>query len=166
MISLKSNILSCGNCFDQSYIWLAETIIGIRGKQFSKKGLILANGQLIFRLVSFLRGTLLVFFPSSGKLFLKEILIFAQCNLSLELIMVSIGRKKAVNKIILFPIYINSDSTSNNEGFVKKIRFHYADAEKLLSQAGISKKTRKATSNRINAWKKKKTVSSSRNKIY
>ena len=74
---------------------------------------------------------------------MKEILIFAQCNLSLELIMVSIGRKKAVNKIILFPIYINSDSTSNNEGFVKKIRFHYADAEKLLSPAGISKKHEK-----------------------
>ena len=143
----KFGILSCGNCFNQSYFWLAETIIGIRGKQFSKKGLILANGQLIFRLVPFLRGTLRVFFPSSGKLFFKEILIFAQCNLSLELVMVSTGRKKAVNKIMLFLIYINSDSTSQNEGFVKKIRFHYADAEKLLSPARISKKTRKATSN-------------------
>ena len=42
---------------------------------------------------------------------------------------------------MLFPIDRNSDSTSQNEGFVKKIRFHYA--EKLLSPAGISKKTRK-----------------------
>ena len=50
--------------------------------------------------------------------------------------MVSISRKKAVNKIILFPIGINSDSTSQNEGFVKKIRFRYAG--KLLSPAGIS----------------------------
>ena len=51
--------------------------------------------------------------------------------------MVSTSRKKAVNKRILFPIDRNSDSTSQNEGFVKKIRFHYA--EKLLSPAGISK---------------------------
>ena len=51
--------------------------------------------------------------------------------------MVSISRKRAVNKIILFPIDINSDSTSQNEGFVKKIRFHYAG--KLLSPAGIYK---------------------------
>ena len=50
--------------------------------------------------------------------------------------MVSISRTKAVNKIILFSIDINSDSTSQNEGFVKKIRFHYAG--KLLSPAGIS----------------------------
>ena len=35
--------------FDQRYFWLVETIIGIRGKQFSK--LIFASGQLIFRLV-------------------------------------------------------------------------------------------------------------------
>ena len=78
------------------------------------------------------------FFPSSGKLLFKEIVISAQRKLSLELIMVSISRKKAVNKIILFPIDINSDSTSQNEGFVKKIRFHYAG--KLLSPSGISKK--------------------------
>ena len=52
--------------------------------------------------------------------------------------MVSTSRKKAVNKRILFPIDRNSDSTSQNEGFVKKIRFHYA--EKLLSPTGISKK--------------------------
>ena len=37
--------------FDQSYFWLVETIIGIRGKQFSKKELILASEQMIFRLV-------------------------------------------------------------------------------------------------------------------
>ena len=81
--------------------------------------------------------------------------------------MVSIGRKKAVNKLILFPIYINSDSTNQNEGFVKKIRFHYADAEKLLSPAGISKKNTKSyfQSNQC-LKKKKKKDSSSRNKIY
>ena len=79
------------------------------------------------------------FFPSSRKLLFKEIiLISAQRKLSLELIIVFISRKKAVNKIILLPIDINSDSTSQNEGFVKKIRFHYAG--KLLSPAGISKK--------------------------
>ena len=77
-------------------------------------------------------------FPSSGKLFFKEILISTQRKRILELIMVSISRKKAVHEIILFPIDINSDSTSQNEGFVKKIRFHYAG--KLLSPAGISKK--------------------------
>ena len=53
--------------------------------------------------------------------------------------MFSTSREKAVNKRTLFPIGRNSDSTSQNEGFVKKIRFHYA--EKLLSPAGISKKT-------------------------
>ena len=55
--------------------------------------------------------------------------------------MVTTSRKKAVNKRILFPIDRNSDSTSQNERFVKKIRFHYA--EKLLSPAGLSKKNRK-----------------------
>ena len=78
------------------------------------------------------------FFPSSGKLLFKEILISAQRKLSLHLIMVSTSIEKAVNKIILFPININSDPTSQNEGFVKKIRFFYAG--KLLSPAGISKK--------------------------
>ena len=48
-------------------------------------------------------------------------------------------QSKAVNKRILFPIDRNSDSASLNEGFVKNIRFHYA--EKLLSPTRISKKT-------------------------
>ena len=52
--------------------------------------------------------------------------------------MVSKSRKKAVNKKMLFSIDRNSDSTSQNEGFVKKIRFHYA--EKVFSPEGISKK--------------------------
>ena len=47
-------------------------------------------------------------------------------------------QKKAVNKLILFPIDIISDSTSQNETFVQKIRFHYA--KKRLAPAGISKK--------------------------
>ena len=36
---------------------------------------------------------------------------------------------------ILVSLNKNSDFTSQNEGFVKKIRFHYA--EKLLSPEGI-----------------------------
>ena len=55
--------------------------------------------------------------------------------------MVSTSRKKAVNERILFTIDKNPDSTSQNEGFVKKIRFHYA--KKLLSLAERSKKTSK-----------------------
>ena len=38
-------------CPDQSYSWLVETVIGIRRKQFPKKELIPASGQLILRLV-------------------------------------------------------------------------------------------------------------------
>ena len=38
-------------CFDHSYFWLVETIIGIREILFPKKELILAIGQLIFHLV-------------------------------------------------------------------------------------------------------------------
>ena len=53
--------------------------------------------------------------------------------------MPSTSRKKAVNKRILLPIDKNSDSTSQNKGILKKIRFLYA--EKLLSSAEISKKT-------------------------
>ena len=81
------------------------------------------------------------FFPSSGKLFFKEIIIFGQWKRSLGLIMVSTRRKKAVYKRILFPIDRNSYSTSQNEGLIKNIRFHYT--EKLLSPAGISKKATK-----------------------
>ena len=47
-------------------------------------------------------------------------------------------QNKAVNKRILFLIDRNSDSRSQNKGFVKKIHFHYA--KKLLSWAEISKK--------------------------
>ena len=50
-------------------------------------------------------------------------------------------QKKSCKQKILFPIGRNSDSTSQNEGFVKKIRFHFA--EKLLSPAEISEKTLK-----------------------
>ena len=35
-------------CFDQSYFWLVETIIGIRGKQFSKKELIFCLVEIVF----------------------------------------------------------------------------------------------------------------------
>ena len=50
-------------------------------------------------------------------------------------------KKKAVNKRILFPKDKNSDSKSQNEGFVKKTRFQYA--EKLVLPAVISEKNRK-----------------------
>ena len=56
--------------------------------------------------------------------------------------MVSTSRKKTVNKRILFPIDRIYDSTSRNENFAKKIRFY--NAEKLLSQARISKTTRES----------------------
>ena len=52
-------------------------------------------------------------------------------------IRVNNGFHKQGNKRILFPLDKNSYSISWNEGFIKKIRFHYA--EKLLSPAGISK---------------------------
>ena len=43
---------------------------------------------------------------------------------------------------MLFSLNKNSDSTSQNKRFVKKIRFHYA--KKLHSQAGIyTRKTRR-----------------------
>ena len=35
-------------CFDQSHFWLVETIIGIRGKQFSKKELIFCLVEIVF----------------------------------------------------------------------------------------------------------------------
>ena len=49
------------------------------------------------------------------------------------------SRKKAVNKKMLFLIDRNFDSTSQNEGFVKKTRFHHVE-KLLLSPAEISKK--------------------------
>ena len=62
----------------------------------------------------------------------------------LELIIISTSRKKAaVNKRILFPI--EGLFPSQNEGFVKKICFHYV--EKLLSLARISKKPVEMVSN-------------------
>ena len=45
--------------------------------------------------------------------------------------------KNVVNKRTLFPLHRNSDSTSQNEGLIKKIRFYHA--EKLLSPVEISK---------------------------
>ena len=108
---------------------LEETIIGIRRNQFWEKKLILASGQLIFRLVKtiyFLHflETPASFFPSSGKALFREIVIFGLWKRSLELIIASTSRKKALNKRILFPIDRNSDSTSQNKGLVKKIWFN------------------------------------------
>ena len=120
-----------------------ETIIGIGGKQFSKKKkkmLSLASGQLISRLLKtifFLHFSETSanhsFFPSIGKVFFNEIL-----HLLVETdIRTNNGFHKLENERILFPLDKNSDSISQNEGFVKNIRFHYA--EKLLSTVGISK---------------------------
>ena len=51
--------------------------------------------------------------------------------------MVSTSRNKAVNKRILFPIDKNYDSTSQNEGFVKKIRFHYAEKPRISKKKHV-----------------------------
>ena len=100
----------------------------------------LASGQLISRLLKtifFLHFSETSanhsFFPSIGKVFFNEIL-----HLLVETdIRTNNGFHKLENKRILFPLDKNSDSISQNEGFVKNIRFHYA--EKLLSTVGISK---------------------------
>ena len=100
---------------------LEETITGIRKKQFWEKKLILASGKLIFQLVEtifslhFTESPVSIF-PSSGKVLFKEIVIFGFWKRILDLIVTSTSRKKAVNKIILFPIERNSDY--QNEGFV------------------------------------------------
>ena len=100
---------------------LEETITGIRKKQFWEKKLILASGKLIFQLVQTIFSlhfteSPVSFFPSSGKVLFKEIVIFGFWKRILDLIVTSTSRKKAVNKIILFPIERNSDY--QNEGFV------------------------------------------------
>ena len=120
---------------------LVETFIGIREKQFSKKKLILASGQLISRVLetiffsTFQRLLLMiVFFSSIGKVFLNEIF-----HLLVETyIRANNDFHKQKNKRILSPSDKNSESISQNERFVKKIRFHYAE-KKLFSPAGISK---------------------------
>ena len=112
-----------------------EVIIGIRrGEQFSKKELIIASGQLIFWLketifFSIFQRVLpvILFFSSGGKDVSRKCFIPASGKEK--------RKRKAANKRILFPLNKNFDSTSRNEGFVKKIRFHYA--ENLLSAAGI-----------------------------
>ena len=124
-------------CFNQSYFWLMETNIGIRGKRFSKDELIFCLVETVFfgqcyfaanrkhywnsekELISRLVETIFfihvfwkplsVLFLSGGKVFFKEILIFGSWKQILELIMVSTNRKIAVNKGILPPIDRNSD---------------------------------------------------------
>ena len=122
-----------------------ETVNQISGSQLFKKDSILTNVTDFLMEINFFLHfseiTASFFFPSSRKLYFKEILISAEWKRSLVLMMVSASRKKAANKRILFPIDRNSDSTSQNKGFVKNMRFHCA--EKLLSLAGISRKTRK-----------------------
>ena len=65
---------------------LVETIIGIRGKHFSKKKLILAGGQLIFRLVEtvffspFFYRLLPVFYRLVEKYFSTKLIILVCRN--------------------------------------------------------------------------------------
>ena len=140
---VETEFLSSGNCFLIKAIFLlVETIIGIKGKLFSNKKLILASRQLISRLLETIFSlhfseTPDSFIPSIGKVFFKEIL-----HLLVETdIRANNGFHKQENKIIRFPLDKNLDSISQNMGFAKKIRFHYT--EKLLSPAGISKKPAK-----------------------
>ena len=124
-----------------------ETIIGIRGKKFPKKELALPSGQLIFWLVetifffSIFRRPLTVFFRIQWKSIFQGNPYFRLVEMVFRANNGFHNQQKAVNKRILFPIDRNSDPTSQNEGFVKRIRFHYA--EKLLSPPGISTKARK-----------------------
>ena len=72
--------------FDQSYFWLVETIIEITGKQFSKKELILASGQVIFWLVkinfflSIFRRPVQVFFRLVKNYFSRKSLLLVSEN--------------------------------------------------------------------------------------
>ena len=150
---VETDFLSSENYFLTGAIFLlVETIIGIRRKQFSKKKLILASGQLISRPLKTIFSLHFLetpasdsFFPSIGKVFFNEIL-----HLLVETdIMANNGLHKQENKRILLDK--NSNSISQNEGFAKKIRLHYA--ENLLSPAGISKN------------KPSKVVSSSRREV-
>ena len=76
---------------------------------------------------------MIAFFSSIGKVFFNEIF-----HLLVETdIRANNGFHKQKNKRILSPSHKNSESISQNERFVKKIHFHYA--EKLFSPAGISK---------------------------
>ena len=86
--------------FDQSYYWN-------QGKRVFKERVyscqwttdFAASGDHFFLQFS---ETPASFFPSSGKVFFKEILIFRYWKRFLELIIVSTNRKKAVNKRIVF----------------------------------------------------------------
>ena len=144
--------------FDQCYFSVDGNRYRNQGKIVFKKGLVLASRQLIFQLVVtifFLHfsKTSAIFFPSSGNAFFNKIVHFGQWKRILELIMASTSRKKTVNKRILFPLDKNSDSTSQNVGFLRKIRFHHA--ENMLSPAGISeKKLQKIVSNSRREWLK------------
>ena len=142
-------------CFDQIYFWLVETIIGIRGKQFSKKELIFylvetvllgqcyfaanrnhywnkektvlrerahycqwttdlpASGKHFF-FASFFRDSCQFFFVQwesifQGYPYFRVVETDFRANNGVH------KQKKAVNKIILFPIVRNSDSTSQKE---------------------------------------------------
>ena len=94
-----------------------------------KERAILAGGQLIFwqlETIFFSIFQRLLPFPPSGN------------NLSRKQWFPQEERKavNTVNKRILFPLNKNYDSTSRNEGFVKKNHFHFA--KKLLPLAGVT----------------------------
>ena len=78
---------------------LVETIIGIRGKQFSNKKLILPSGKLNFRLVETIFSSIFrdfcYFFPPSGEVFFNKILHSGQQKRISNLIMVSTRSTKS-----------------------------------------------------------------------
>ena len=140
---VETEFLSSANCFLIKAIFLLEeTIIGIKGKLFSNKNLILASGQLISPLLETIFSlhfseTPDSFILSIGKVFFNKILyLLVETDIG-----ANNGFHKQENKIMRFPLDKNIDSISQNMGFVKKIRFYYT--EKLLSSSGISKKPAK-----------------------
>ena len=130
---VEADFLSGGNCFLIAAIFLlVEAIIGIReesvfkGKayycQWATDFLASGNHFLLyifqrFFSVQWKRYSRKSFVPASGNGFYSQ-----QCFLQEE--------RKAVNQRILFSLNKKSDSIRRNEGFVRKIRFQYA--EKLL----------------------------------
>ena len=107
--------------FGQCYFAASRNHYWNKEKTVLREKLILASGKLIFQLVQTIFSLHFTefpvsFFPSRGKVLFKEIVIFGFWKRILDLIVTSTSRKKAVNKIILFPIERNSDY--QNEGVV------------------------------------------------
>ena len=69
--------------FDQNYLWLVETIIGIRGKHSSKKELIFCLVETVFHAISLLVETII---GIRRKQFWKKDLILASGKLVFRLV--------------------------------------------------------------------------------